>query len=144
MPTIQWQGLPLALRDHLFDRLRERKITAEDLYALNAVERVRARASVDTQNRPLRGAGRDVDEGAGVVFLRRDEQRLEQEQKTTGFGAWPAGLVAEADRGGDLGPSRDGERLFEGRRCGGAWPWPAAESPAKTGHYRGVSTDPGQ
>lgn len=34
MPTIQWQGLPLALRDHLFDRLRERKITAEDLYAL--------------------------------------------------------------------------------------------------------------
>jgi len=34
MPKIQWAGLPPALRDHLFDRLRERKITAEDLYQL--------------------------------------------------------------------------------------------------------------
>ena len=34
MPKIQWTGLPLALRDHLFERLRERKITAEDLYKL--------------------------------------------------------------------------------------------------------------
>ena len=34
MPKIQWAGLPAALRDHLFDRLRERKITAEDLYQL--------------------------------------------------------------------------------------------------------------
>ena len=36
MPRIQWSGLPPALRDHLFDRLRERKITAEDLYELKA------------------------------------------------------------------------------------------------------------
>ncbi len=34
MPKIQWTGLPPALRDHLFDRLRDRKITAEDLYRL--------------------------------------------------------------------------------------------------------------
>ena len=34
MPRIQWAGLPAALRDHLFDRLRERKISAEDLYQL--------------------------------------------------------------------------------------------------------------
>jgi len=34
MPKIQWTGLPAALRDHLFERLRERKITAEDLYRL--------------------------------------------------------------------------------------------------------------
>jgi len=34
MPKVQWTGLPLALRDHLFERLRERKITAEDLYLL--------------------------------------------------------------------------------------------------------------
>ncbi|MDA1082754.1 MAG: hypothetical protein O2973_14020 [Gemmatimonadetes bacterium] len=34
MPKIQWSDLPLALRDHLFDRARERRITAEDLYAL--------------------------------------------------------------------------------------------------------------
>ena len=34
MPKIQWTGLPPVLRDHLFDRLRERKITAEDLYRL--------------------------------------------------------------------------------------------------------------
>jgi len=34
MPKIQRTNLPLALRDHLFDRLEERKITAEDLYQL--------------------------------------------------------------------------------------------------------------
>jgi hypothetical protein len=34
MPKIQWTSLPPALRDHLFERLRERKITAEDLYQL--------------------------------------------------------------------------------------------------------------
>jgi hypothetical protein len=34
MPKIQWTDLPPALRDHLFERLRERKISAEDLYRL--------------------------------------------------------------------------------------------------------------
>jgi hypothetical protein len=34
MPKIQWTDLPAALRDHLFERLRERKILAEDLYQL--------------------------------------------------------------------------------------------------------------
>jgi hypothetical protein len=34
MPKIQWTDLPPALRDHLFERLRERKITPEDLYKL--------------------------------------------------------------------------------------------------------------
>jgi len=34
MPKIPWIDLPPALRDHLFDRLRERKITAEDLFRL--------------------------------------------------------------------------------------------------------------
>jgi hypothetical protein len=34
VPKIQWTDLPPALRDHLFERLRERKITAEDLYQL--------------------------------------------------------------------------------------------------------------
>ena len=34
MPKIQWTDLPRALRDHLFERLRERKITAEDLFQL--------------------------------------------------------------------------------------------------------------
>jgi len=34
MPKIQWTNLPLALRQHLFDRLEERKITADDLYKL--------------------------------------------------------------------------------------------------------------
>jgi hypothetical protein len=34
MPPIQWGDLPPALRDHLFERVRERKIAAEDLYAL--------------------------------------------------------------------------------------------------------------
>jgi hypothetical protein len=34
MPKIQWADLPPALRDHLFERLAERKITLEDLYRL--------------------------------------------------------------------------------------------------------------
>lgn len=34
MARVQWTDLPPALRDHLFERLRERKITAEDLYQL--------------------------------------------------------------------------------------------------------------
>ena len=34
MSKIQWTHLPPALRDHLFERLRERKITADDLYQL--------------------------------------------------------------------------------------------------------------
>lgn len=34
MPKIQWTNLPPALRDHLFERLRERQIKAEDLYKL--------------------------------------------------------------------------------------------------------------
>ena len=34
MPKIQWAGLPPALRDHLFERLRQRKITAGDLHQL--------------------------------------------------------------------------------------------------------------
>jgi hypothetical protein len=34
MPRIRWTDLPPALRDHLLERLRERKITAEDLYRL--------------------------------------------------------------------------------------------------------------
>ena len=34
MSKIRWSGLPPALRDHLFERLRDRKITAEELYRL--------------------------------------------------------------------------------------------------------------
>jgi hypothetical protein len=34
VPRIQWTHLPLALRDHLFERVRDRKITVEDLYRL--------------------------------------------------------------------------------------------------------------
>ena len=34
MPKIQWTNLPPALREHLFDRLVDRQITAEDLYQL--------------------------------------------------------------------------------------------------------------
>jgi hypothetical protein len=34
VPRIQWTNLPPALRDHLFERLRERKVQPEDLYQL--------------------------------------------------------------------------------------------------------------
>jgi len=34
MPRIVWDDLPQSLRDHLFERLRERRIAAEDLYRL--------------------------------------------------------------------------------------------------------------
>jgi hypothetical protein len=34
MPTIQWRNLPPDLLRHLFDRAKERKISMEDLFAL--------------------------------------------------------------------------------------------------------------
>jgi hypothetical protein len=34
MPKIRWKDLPPALREHLFERLRERKISAADVYQL--------------------------------------------------------------------------------------------------------------
>ena len=34
MPKILWNDLPPALREHLFERLRERKVAADDLYRL--------------------------------------------------------------------------------------------------------------
>ena len=34
MPKIQWTDLPVPLRNHLFQRLADRKITADDLYKL--------------------------------------------------------------------------------------------------------------
>ena len=34
MPKIEWLDLPPQLRQHLFDRAKERRITMEDLFAL--------------------------------------------------------------------------------------------------------------
>jgi hypothetical protein len=34
MPKIQWTDLPLALREHLFERAAERKIAGQDLHQL--------------------------------------------------------------------------------------------------------------
>jgi len=34
MPKIQWDALPTAIRDHLLDRARERKVSFDDLYKL--------------------------------------------------------------------------------------------------------------
>jgi hypothetical protein len=34
MPKIRWNDLPPTLREHLFDRVADRKISAEDLYKL--------------------------------------------------------------------------------------------------------------
>ncbi len=34
MPRIRWTELPEALRDHLFERVRQREISAEALYEL--------------------------------------------------------------------------------------------------------------
>lgn len=34
MPKIRWTNLPPSLRQHLFDRVAERQIAAEDLYKL--------------------------------------------------------------------------------------------------------------
>ena len=34
MPKVKWKDLPPQLRRHLFDRAKERKISMEDLFAL--------------------------------------------------------------------------------------------------------------
>jgi len=44
MPKIRWTDLPSPLREHLFDRLREREITPEDLYQLKRWREIRADA----------------------------------------------------------------------------------------------------
>ena len=46
MPKIQWNDLPPALRDHLLDRARERKIEIEDLYKLKLWNRILTRQTV--------------------------------------------------------------------------------------------------
>lgn len=44
MPVIQWDGLPPALRDHLFERAAERRIRGEDLLLLQAWRRTKPEA----------------------------------------------------------------------------------------------------
>ena len=44
MPKIEWTNLPEAIRKHLLLRLKERKITAEDLYRLEALARLGSRS----------------------------------------------------------------------------------------------------
>jgi hypothetical protein len=34
MPKIQWLNLPVSLRQHLFDRAKEREISMQDIFAL--------------------------------------------------------------------------------------------------------------
>jgi len=50
---VQWTNLPPALRDHLFDRVRERKISAEDLCGLLAGKPVH-RIAADHRSRVAR------------------------------------------------------------------------------------------
>jgi hypothetical protein len=40
MPKIQWLNLPVALRQHLFDRAKEREISMQDIFALKNGEDV--------------------------------------------------------------------------------------------------------
>jgi hypothetical protein len=48
MPKIKWLNLPPELRRHLFDRAKERKITIEDIFALEEWRR----HSADVPNGP--------------------------------------------------------------------------------------------
>lgn len=54
MPKIQWNNLPPALRDHLFDRLRERQISVEDLYRLKQWRESEPEAPDGFANGPVR------------------------------------------------------------------------------------------
>ena len=60
MPKIRWNDLPSALRDHLFDRLRERKISAEDLYQLKLWRESEPEAPV-AESEPEEPAGDETD-----------------------------------------------------------------------------------
>jgi len=50
MPKIQWSNLPRTLRQRLFDRLAERRITAEDLYELKSEQGIQKPIFVIVQN----------------------------------------------------------------------------------------------
>ena len=39
MPEIKWLGLPVELREHLFERAKKREISMEDLFALQEWQR---------------------------------------------------------------------------------------------------------
>ena len=89
------------------------------------------------ENRPFRIAPRDVDAGREPRVPARHEQRLGGRQTTAGPAAGTPRLVAAADRAGDRGPARDGQRLPEGRWPDGTGPWPATRSSGKAGHFVG-------
>src|SRR5437899_2383262 len=75
MPKIRWTNLPPSLREHLFDRVAERQIPAEDLYKLKLwresepealtapgrkiSDRSRFVAKVSSQDVPLERTGRN-------------------------------------------------------------------------------------
>ena len=50
-------------------------------------------------------------------------------------GARTARVAASADRAGTRGPSRNHQRLPQGRRCRRAWPRPSQRIKTKTGHF---------
>jgi hypothetical protein len=70
VPKIQWTDLPPALRNHLFERLRERKITAEDLYQLKLWREAEPEApdyGVIQIGRHEAALGRGIEAGAKVI-----------------------------------------------------------------------------
>src|SRR5436309_6512472 len=97
MPKIRWTNLPPSLREHLFDRVAERQIPAEDLYKLKLwresepealtapgrkiSDRSRFVAKVSSQDVPLERTGRKrevtVDESSS-----RNRTKQEQERRT--------------------------------------------------------------
>ena len=63
MPKIRWTDLPANLRQHLFDRVAERQIPAEDLYKLK-LWRSRSVVRVSSEDIPLE---RTAGEGEGSL-----------------------------------------------------------------------------
>jgi hypothetical protein len=61
MPKIQWSDLPPALRDQLFEGLRDRKIAAEDLYQLRGAGTPARAPVVLAQRAALRTTAREVE-----------------------------------------------------------------------------------
>jgi hypothetical protein len=88
MPKVRWTGLPPSLRQHLFDRVADRQIPAEDLYKLKLWRESEPEAPAGPwykdfgsfKNIPLEGT---AGEGEGSVAL---------------FGVVPARSVERAPR----------------------------------------------
>ena len=78
MPKVQWDELPAAIRDHLVDRARERKLSFDDLKKLKYGARVTPRRPTGPWYKDLGPSSCAVRATIQRLFSCRDKSRKER------------------------------------------------------------------